>query len=167
MKIIPLSGNVAAGRVALVDDEDYALVSQYRWHVYEKQRPGRNSGPYVQASIKRDDGRHTTIRMHCLIIGRSGIDHRNGNGLDNQRANLRSATSPQNAANQFQKAGTYKGVSWKSRLDKWQAHIRIDGHLQYLGVYAVEEDAARAYDATALAAWGEFARLNFPGLTAR
>lgn len=103
--------------------------------------------------------------MHNLILNCKGIDHRNGNGLDNQRANLRQATSPQNAANKRPGIGftsVYKGVSWNVRSDKWRAQIWTGGKSYWLGLYAVEEDAARAYDAAALAAWGEFARTNFP-----
>jgi hypothetical protein len=167
VKTVPLGGKKAAGRVALVDDEDYDLVSRYRWHVWVKRRPGRAAGPYAQANVRQPGGHHTTIRMHCLILGRAGIDHRNGDGLDNTRANLRIATTLQNGANQQPNIGTssaYKGISWNRRLGKWQADIQVNGQGRYLGVFLDEEAAARAYDAAALDAWGEFALLNFPSV---
>jgi hypothetical protein len=165
MRTIPLHGKTAAGRVALVDDEDYALVMAYRWCVKQRERgPGRTAdGPYAQTDIRRDDGRMTTTKMHNLILGCKGIDHRNGDGLDNQRANLRVATRSQNAANQGPRAGTsqYKGVSWNRRDQKWHAQICHNRYVRCLGYFTSEEDAAHAYDVAAREAFGPFARLNF------
>src|SRR6185437_13748204 len=99
MKTVPLGGKNARGRVVLVDDEDYELVSQYRWHVLEQVEPGRRPvGPYAKTTRKLN-GRYVTIRMHILIMGRKGIDHRDHNGLNNQRSNLRIATGSQNNQN--------------------------------------------------------------------
>ena len=60
------------------------------------------------------------------------------------------------------KTSRFKGVCWDKSKGKWQAGITINRRYIFLGRYADETDAARAYDAAALAAWGEFARLNFP-----
>lgn len=161
-----LHGEKAAGRVALVDDEDYPLLSRYHWIIQHDSRPGRDSGPYAVTRFNRRNAqpRYLTIPMHCLILGCfTGIDHRNGDGLDNQKVNLRRATVAQNAANQPSRGGSsqYKGVSWMPRQRKWVA--RIGGaHRTHLGYFTSEEAAARAYDAAALAAWGAYARLNFP-----
>src|SRR5258708_9050696 len=62
MRTVPLHGKKAAGRVAVVDDEDYELVSPYRWHVLENPRPGRINGPYAAAG-------HSHVLMHNLILG--------------------------------------------------------------------------------------------------
>jgi hypothetical protein len=56
----------------------------------------------------------------------------------------------------------YKGVHWAKGSRKWVAKIEVSGRSKYLGSFTVEADAARAYDAAAEAAWGDFARLNFP-----
>lgn len=169
MRTVPLHGKKAAGRVAQVSDGRYELVSQYRWYVYEKSQNGpgsRNNGPYAIANTKRADGHRTTVKMHCLILGVKGVDHRNGDGLDNQDHNLRVATKAQNMGNQQPRRGTasrFKGVTWHNQQGKWRARIKIDGRFRHLGCFSVEEDAACAYDAAALAAWGEYARPNFPG----
>ena len=164
MKTVPLHGKKAAGRVALVDDADYELVSRYRWRVYQRSQPGHDSGPYAVAHIRRTDGRWTTTTMHQLILGCNGIDHRNLNGLDNQRSNLRPATQPQNMGNTRSHADSssaFKGVSWIRQSQKWRGQIQVNGHKHHLGYFASEEDAARAYDAAAREVFGSFARLNF------
>lgn len=165
MRTIPLYGKIAAGRVALVDDQDYALVAGYRWSVKQERRLGyHHQGPYAQANVRLPDGRRTMIRMHNLIMNCAGIDHVNGDGLDNQRANLRRANQSQNNANQRpQKARSsrYKGVCWDSSDRRWKAQIKVGGKRRHLGNFISEEDAAHAYDAAAREAFGSFARLNF------
>jgi hypothetical protein len=165
MKEIPLTGTKAAGRVALVDDGDYELVSGHRWRVYERQRPsGTIDGPYARTHWHRGT-LHTSIFMHTLITGVPMTDHRNGDGLDNQRLNLRPATHAQNNHNQRPVLGhssKYKGVTWHRQCSKWQVCITTtDGKRRYLGIFTSEEDAARVYDEAALKAFGEYAYLNF------
>lgn len=168
MKTVTLGGAKAAGRVALVDDGDYDLVMQYRWHVRETPRPGRRPlGPYAITTIRRD-GRSSTPFMHNLIMGGTRIDHVNGNGLDNQRHNLREATNGQNMHNRRPNVGTssqYKGVRL-SKHGTWVARIRINGERFHLGCFADEVDAALAYDAAAREMFGRFARPNFPDVAA-
>jgi hypothetical protein len=152
MERIPL---VNGRGFALVDDGDVPLVSGYRWYLldaghtcYAMARPG-----------------HRTIYMHALIMGESGPDHRDGDGLNNQRSNLRPATRTQQNANRRADLGgtsRYKGVGWHKASNRWRAYIKISGRYQGLGNFDAEADAARAYDAAAILAFGEFARLNFP-----
>lgn len=159
MKTVPLGGKVAAGRVALVDDEDYELVAGYNWCASE--HPGVT---YALTAIQRD-GKNTTIRMHKLLTGWPRTDHINGNGLDNRRTNLRPVSQAQNQANQRPWRGgssQYKGVYRHRHGQKWAAMIQAGGDKRHLGLFASEEDAARAYDAAALAEWGEYAFLNLP-----
>jgi len=165
MMTVPLGGKRAAGRVALVDDQDWELDSQYRWHIFEVIRAGRNNGPYAVTTIRLPDGKRCALYMHNLVMGRLGVDHQNHDGLDNQRANLRPATRDQNMHNlrsRIASSSSFKGVSWDRGNRKWKAQIVIGGRKRHLGLFAAGDDAARAYDAAALAAWGEYAWLNFP-----
>ncbi len=166
MRTVPLGGKNAAGRVALVDVGDYDLVMTHNWYVILKKQPGRrDSGPYAVASVPCGPYRQAAILMHKLITGYPRTDHINHDGLDNRRANLRPVTGSQNSANARHQQGCtsrYKGVSWHRATLKWAAYIGVRGQQHHLGLFAAEEDAARAYDAVALAAWGEYACLNFP-----
>lgn len=161
---VPLRGEKAAGRVALVDGEDYDLVMQYQWHVAERVRQGRMYGPYAAARIKCEDGRSREVSMHTLLTGWPLTDHIDGNGLNNRRSNLRAATHAQNIRNGRSRGGTsqFKGVTWYPPSRRWRAAIMLNGKYNHLGYFADEAEAARAYDAAALRLHGEFARLNFP-----
>jgi hypothetical protein len=153
MKTIPLT----QGRVALVDDEDFEMLSQWKWSgvrdVHRFDSPGHS--PRLHS-------------MHRFIMGAGPgveVDHINGNPLDNRRCNLRLCTSSQNGANQgigSRNSSGFKGVSWSAARRKWQAHIKVRRVSTYLGLFLLAEDAAAAYDSAARVHFGEFARLNFP-----
>ena len=153
------------GQVALVDDEDYdALVAQGKWRAMK-----RKSGcPYYAMNhVPKSEGGYFSQCMHRFIMATPKdleTDHINGDGLDNRRANLRNATHTQNGANRHKRStGTssqYKGVSY--RPARWEANINWQREHRYLGSFASEEEAARAYDEAAREVHGEFACLNFP-----
>lgn len=155
------NGGPGSGHVALVDDADYELVSQYAWHVFKS----RTGNVYAWHAWKDADGEHRRLRMHHLVVGTAGIDHVDGNGLNNQRANLRPADHVQNTRNARKRPGPsspYKGVTWSRRRSKWYAQIQASGRKRALGFFTDEQDAARAYDAAARELFGAFARVNFP-----
>jgi hypothetical protein len=166
MKTVPLHGAKAAGRAVLVDDEDYELVSQYKWYVQEDARKGRSRGPYAITVLKSGTPRQVTFRMHKLLTGWPETDHRDGNGLNNQRSNLRPTRDGQNQRNQRKTtnpcSSRYKGVSYDRGHAKWHAYIMLNRKRSHLGYFTEEADAARAYDTAALSAFGEYARLNLP-----
>jgi hypothetical protein len=162
MKTVPLHGKNGLGRVTLVSDEDYELVASYRWLV----KKNKNDIFYAYFHCRDAEGKDRQQFMHALITGWEIADHIDHDGLNNQRSNLRDGSGGGNQRNTRKtRAATtsaYKGVYWNSEKRKWHARIYIDGHKADLGRYASEVRAARAYDAAASGAWGEFAYLNFP-----
>lgn len=142
--------------VILYDLADAELVESRRWSVSESNSV---SGLFYA----RTTSKQARTSMHVLLMGRPMIDHINHNGLDNRRSNLRPATKSQNSANSirrvFGKSSTFRGVGWREHAGKWVARIAK----RHLGYFETETDAARAYDAAAREAFGEFASLNFPG----
>lgn len=144
-------------KAALVDDSDFEYLNQYKWCF---------NGRYAIREI-RIEGRKRTVLMHRIIVSvPSGleIDHINGNGCDNRRNNLRLCTHKQNVRNckkcAKQTSSKYKGVCWHKINRKWQAYIGVDGKIIYLGYFAIEDDAARAYNIAALKYFDEFAKPN-------
>lgn len=113
------------------------------------------------------------IKMHRVILGRmlgrelekgEQVDHKNHDGLDNRRENLRLATGTENCRNRSKRKGAsmFKGVCWNKLRCKWQANITIDGRSKHLGRFDSEMDAARAYDKAAIRMFASFCSLNFP-----
>jgi hypothetical protein len=103
--------------------------------------------------------------MHQLITDFALTDHKDHDGLNNRRSNLRESTYLLNAANRrknFRGSSRFKGVSWYKSTSKWRAYANVSGKKVTLGYFLDEEEAARAYDASALAEYGDHACLNFP-----
>jgi hypothetical protein len=101
--------------------------------------------------------------MHALVSGMAAPDHRDRNGLNNTKANLRPAIHAQNMGNQPKRRGTssrFKGVSFVPRTGRWQARIGVNGCKHHLGYHLTEEEAARDYDRAAVRHFGEFAATN-------
>jgi len=102
--------------------------------------------------------------MHHVILNTTEeIDHIDGNGLNNQKYNLRKADGKNVVNRQKFKNSTskYKGVFWNKKLGKWQTQIRVNKKAIYLGLFEDDIEAAKAYDKVAIAYFGEFAKLNF------
>ena len=130
----------------------------------------RVGGKWYARRTDHSSGRPRTIRLHRFILGPCAapqIDHKNGDGLDNRRTNIRPCTVSQNRANidraKNNKAG-FKGVHLHKRTGKWRAVIRLNKRSIHLGLFHDRAEAARAYNAAAAQYFGEFARLNIiPG----
>jgi len=162
MKTIPLT----QGKFAIVDDDDFNWLNQWKWYAAKD-----GLSWYVCRG-------RLSIKMHREILGlKKGdgkeTDHKNGNGLDNRRCNLRICTRAENVRN-MQKdnncTSKYKGVHWqkgeirkgKQYKGKWASQIVYNYKHIYLGLFNNEIDAAFAYDKAAKELFGEFVYLNFP-----
>lgn len=153
MKTIPISG----GQIALVDDEDFEMLAGFKWTAQKRKR-GFHAARYVGKKY---------VYMHRTILAapaRIEVDHRDGNGLNNQRYNLRLATKSQNgmAFRHLKGKSEYRGVSWHAGAQKWTAKVQANGKEYYLGLFQSPEDAARTRDVAATQYHGPFATLNFP-----
>lgn len=150
------------GSFARVDVGDFERCSAINWCL--------NGKGIVVGYVPGPRGERRMVRLNRFILeAQPGqiVDHADGDQRNNTRANLRFATTKQNAQNRRKPdvatTSRYKGVCWNGGASPWQAAVRLrDGTIQHLGVFADEESAARAYDAAARDLYGEFACVNFP-----
>ena len=152
-KLIPLT----QGKAVLVDDRDYERLAEFKWFAVNVD----SSGKHWYAKSKA-----LNCYMHRLIVHAPEgmyVDHINGDGLDNRTENLRICTNRQNCMNakkRMNATSRYKGVHYHSQSKRWRAQIRIDKRKVYLGCFAAERDAAKAYNEAARKHFGEYAALN-------
>ena len=134
MKTIPLT----QGQHAIVDDADYERLSAYRWYAAWK-----NNTYYAARKTPLNGRKQGTEYMHHVIIGKPQngqvTDHRNRNGLDNRRSNLRHATKSVNRMNT-----DATGVSWDKERGKWRAQMMVNGKQYLLGRFTNYTAACRA-----------------------
>jgi hypothetical protein len=145
------------GKVAIIDDDDYEKLTKFKWNWTALNN---RSGFYARGDVM----------MHNVIMDTPdglGVDHINGNGLDNRKENLRICTSSQNHANRrrpqnaIPASSRFRGVHLRKDHKKWSAQITHQNKVYWLGYFDDEEEAARAYDAKAKELFGVYARLNF------
>ena len=154
-KQIPINGEKGQGQFALVDDDDYERLSQYKW---------RLSNGYAIRHKPIGNGKYKTLAMQRDVMGcpvNYQIDHKNCDRLDNRKENLRMANQAENSANARRIKETrsgYKGVSFHRGV--WDARIGVNYKRIHLGSFHTPEEAAMAYNNAAMRFFGEFARLN-------
>jgi hypothetical protein len=148
----------------ILDQEDYYLYGHIKWCL-----GAHRARAYAISGARDRKGKIQTISLHGVIMKpRKGlvVDHRNGDSLDNRKANLRLATRTQNSCNkQKTKSKTtskYIGVSYEKGQKRWAVKVKYRGKSHWVGGFKSEIEAAKARDKAAKKYHGEFARLNFP-----
>ena len=150
------------GKIALVDDEDFDDLNQYKWFAVKS----RNTF-YAERHIPFNHSKK--IKMHRYIMQTPDgleVDHKDHNGLNCQKDNMRNCTNRQNQMNrQLYRHSTsgYKGVSWQKTCGKWMAYIWLNNKQKNLGRFVLIEDAAHAYNEAAKEFFRDFACLNTIG----
>jgi len=171
MKTIQLT----QGQVAIVDDEDYEWLSQWKWTA---DWSSKTSSFRARRNVYRKSKKPTVIRMARVILNlktgdKRQVDHINHNTLDNRRCNLRICTNQQNARNRYKRkknnrghkvTSNFIGVCWSKQNKKWIAQITDRGKHFHLGSFNSEIEAAKAYDKKAIELSNEFANVNFERL---
>lgn len=165
------------GKVTTVDDSDYQELAQHSWYAMKTKQPGlfyaaRSTWELVDGKRKKG-----CVLMHRQLMKADEaqlVDHRNGDGLDNQRGNLRLCSNAENLRNRRRPrrgcSHRWRGYTFVSGKSKpWRAQaavgeLRANGsrRLRSLGYFVTEEEAAHAYDKAVKAVYGAFASLNFP-----
>lgn len=142
--VIPLT----QGRSAVVDDEDAARVRQYRWRF----DPYRRGTGYAVADIGPRSCRKN-VRLHRFILDAPDgmfVDHIDGDGLNNQRANLRLVTRSQNMQNRYGAQSNsrtgIRGVRFRPKCpdNPYSAYIKVAGRTHVLGSFPTAEAADEA-----------------------
>lgn len=146
-----------SGEIALVDDEDFDLINAYKWY-----RSKRKRVTYAIANVRKK-----TIYMHKVITHTDNsqkIDHKNHDGLDNRKENLRLTTGTNNQANRRKTdsstSSSYKGLHYDKEHNCYIAKIVYQNTYIYLGSFSNEIAAAKAYDEAAKQIYKEFALIN-------
>lgn len=149
------------GRVTMFDPHDIVIVAQWNWTTLNK---------YPSRRTAKAEGNKTIFLHHALIGDLPGmqVDHRDGDGMNNRRGNLRHVSKAQNQMNRHAVVARsgYKGVVRNKR--RWGAGLTIrEGGKRvahWFGTFDTPEEAARAYDVGARRIFGEFARTNFSAM---
>lgn len=143
---------------ALVDDADFEDLNKHRWSV------AKDGNVFYARRQSNMDNKLATLFMHTQITKTQQgmqVDHIDGNGLNNQRDNLRVCTSADNQKNRGKNSNNtsgFKGVSLHKGDNKWQARIRVNRKLILIGMFPTPELASEAYIEACRKYHGEFAR---------
>lgn len=149
------------GKVALVDDEDFEYLNQWKWCAH---KAGKKFYARRACILNK---KYQEIKMHRLIMdcvegdGKI-VDHKDGDTLNNSKNNLRICSHKNNIRNMNKSTlhtSKYKGVHLRKN-GKWQARITKNYKLIHIGYFKIEAEAAKAYNIMASELFGEFANLN-------
>ena len=151
--------SLTKGFKVLVDDSDYQNLMKYKWYVWESKRGHRYAA--------RRNPLGGTLFMHRFILkAKEGymVDHKNGNGLDNTRLNIREVTREVNTQNSKKSSSKKYSSKWKgvkkASVNSWCAHINIMGRYYNIGSTSCQDTAAMMYNEIAREWYGDFCKLN-------
>ena len=153
--ILPLT----RGTSALVDEIDVAAVLGIAWHAHD----GGSGRVYARSGFISGQQRVYLNRLIWVRMSGSSapdVDHRDGDGLNCRRGNLRSATRSQNAQNSRAHKDSTSGLKGvrKTRGGRWSARVFVDDKEVHIGTFDTASDAHAAYAGRAAEVFGEFAR---------
>lgn len=140
-----------------VSQVDYHFLRQWKWSALKTRKRWY--------AVRMEDGIY--VYMHRLIAERCGldmsrqIDHKDGDGLNNKRSNLRSASHAQNLQNRGKpnnNTSGIKGVHWDQSRSKWRVEIQAFGKRKFLGRFVSKRAAIQAYRNAAKDLHKEFAK---------
>jgi len=154
--LIPLT----QGKVAIIDDDDFALVAPYKWSA--ARCPKSPDVFYARCSFI-ENGKSCRIGMHRHILGLTigdglEVDHADGDGLNNSRSNIRVCTHAENMKNKRKRRNSstpFKSVYPVGK--RYQARITVDGKRINLGMFDTAEEGHAAYVLAAETLHGEYA----------
>jgi hypothetical protein len=152
--IVPLT----KGKVTLVDDDDAPSVLSHVWLAHRTSTKRENWYAYTSIDSRK-------VYLHRFLVRVALVDHRDGDGLNNRRANLRPCTGSQNAANAIRPTNScgFIGVDFNSlRGGRYGAWVSVKHKRVRKGWFKTPEEAARVRDLAAIETYGGFAKLNFP-----
>jgi len=159
---MPKPITLTSGKTAIVDDADFDRANRISWYA------ARRSNKWYAAHMDTDEtGKHIIILLHRWLVGATPdieVDHKNGDGLDCRKDNLRVCSHAENMRNMKRhrdNSSGYKGVSWHSQTKQWRAKICLNYKTYHLGLFDDPIDAALAYDKASKSLHGVFARTNF------
>lgn len=167
MKLLDISTQKHPSTFVMLDDADFEWASQWKWYPNQGRHTIYAMRTVFEGGVKRN------VQMHREILSATTgtlVDHKDGNGLNNTRVNLRLATCAQNVANCLHRrrsASGYLGVTWHRKVKKFRARLGIRDaggtrKMVYGGWFDDPKEAAIKRDEMALQHFGEFAALNFP-----
>ncbi|CAN7312189.1 HNH endonuclease [Phenylobacterium sp. LjRoot164] len=160
-RLVRIEGDIAyvpltKGYEAIIDASDASLVSDRSWYAQESR-----TGVYAARS-QTIEGRQKCVLMHRVLLAAPDemeVDHCDGDGLNNRRANLRLATRLQNQGNRPANRSNRLGVKGvRAHQGRYMAEITVSGRSTFLGSFDTIEEASAAYAQAANTRFGEFAR---------
>ena len=160
--IIELTSPKYKNQKCVIDTDDYDKIKKYNWSIHK----GLKDKCFYAISHDKINGKYTTIKLHRLIMNvesHKNVDHKDFNGLNNVKTNLRICTPTENMRNRrmsYNNKSGYKGVCPVGNSKKWRMQIRVNKKTIYLGQCENPIDGAKIYDKAEIKYFGEFANIN-------